>query len=171
MLQELILNCEAPLVIDADGINALAVNIDILKEHRSDVILTPHIKEFSRLTGLCVTDILARQAEVAAAFAQEHPGVTLVLKSHRTVVARDDELYLNTIGNSGMAKGGSGDALAGIIGSLSAQGLDPLPAAVSGVYIHAAAGDLATERLGKTAMLPSDLIDALSGVYRSFEAD
>ncbi len=170
VLEELIRRCDAPLVIDADGINALSQHIDILNERRGGVILTPHVKEFSRLTGLAVADILARQAEVAAAFAREHPGVTLVLKSHRTVVAQDDRLYLNTAGNSGMAKGGSGDALAGIIGSLAAQGLDPLEAAAAGVYLHACAGDIAAARLGKTAMLPSDLIDSLSEVCRSFES-
>ena len=167
--EELIACSTRPLVIDADGINALSQHIDILNERRGEVILTPHIKEFSRLTGLPVTQIIAQQPQAAAAFAHEHPGVTLVLKSHRTVIARDDQLFLNTAGNSGMAKGGSGDALAGIIGSLAAQGLDPLDAAVAGVFIHASAGDAAARRLGKTSMLPSDLIDALSEVYRSFE--
>lgn len=170
VLQELICRCEAPLVIDADGINALAAHIDILQQRRSAVILTPHVKEFSRLTGIAVSDILARQQEAAAAFAREHPGVTLVLKSHRTVIAQDDCLLLNTAGNSGMAKGGSGDVLAGIIASLAAQGVSPINAAAAGVHIHALAGDIAAEKLGRTAMLPSDIIDSLSDVYRSFES-
>lgn len=171
VLQELISRCEIPLVIDADGINALASHIDILEQRRGAVILTPHIKEFSRLTGHSVAEILAHQQELAADFANAYPGVTLVLKSHRTVIARGDELYLNTRGNSGMAKGGSGDVLAGMIASLAAQGADPLSASAAGVYLHATAGDIAAEKLGRTAMLPSDMIRCLSDVYRSFEAE
>ena len=169
VLCELIRSCEIPLIIDADGINALSTHIDILRERRGEIILTPHVKEFSRLTGLAVADILAHQQESAEAFAKEHPGVTLVLKSHRTVIAQGEQTYLNTAGNSGMAKGGSGDVLAGVIASLTAQGLDPLDAAATGVYIHAAAGDIAAEKLGKTAMLPSDMIACLSDVYTSLE--
>ena len=169
VLEALITGCEAPLIIDADGINVLSAHIDILKERRAPVILTPHVKEFSRLTGLPTAQITARQEEAAAAFAAQHPGVVLVLKSHRTVIAQDERLYLNTAGNSGMAKGGSGDVLAGIIASLTAQGLDPLSAAASGVHIHALAGDIAAERLGRTAMLPSDMIDCLSEVFTSLQ--
>lgn len=169
VLDALIERCEVPLIIDADGINALAANIDILNRRRCPVILTPHVKEFSRLSGYGVADIVARQQELAAAFARLNPGVTLVLKSHRTVVVRDDRMYLNTAGNSGMAKGGSGDVLVGIIASLAAQGVEPLCAAAAGVHLHALAGDLAAERRGRTAMLAGDIIDALSDVYRSFE--
>lgn len=169
VLHEVIRHCDAPLIIDADGINVLSTNIDILKERRCDVILTPHIKEFSRLTGCPVADILRDQQGAAEAFASRYPDITLVLKSHRTVIVRGAQSYLNTAGNSGMAKGGSGDVLAGIIASLAAQGADPLEAAASGVHIHAMAGDIAAEKLGKTAMLPSDMIACLSDVYRSFE--
>ena len=171
VLHEVVRSCTVPLVIDADGINVLSAHIDILKERRCPLILTPHVKEFSRLTGLAVSEIAVRQQECAEAFAAQYPDVTLVLKSHRTVIVRGDRRYLNTAGNSGMAKGGSGDVLAGIIASLAAQGLDPLAAAASGVHIHALAGDLAAAKLGKTAMLPTDLIGILGEVFRSFEAD
>ena len=170
VLHEVIRRCEVPLIIDADGINALAANIDILNEHRGDVILTPHIKEFSRLTGLTMPDIIAHQQEAAEEFASRYSGVTIVLKSHRTVIASGPRTYLNTAGNSGMAKGGSGDVLAGVIASLAAQGAEPAAAAAAGVHIHALAGDIAAERFGRTAMLPSDIIACLSDVYRSFEA-
>ena len=169
VLEAVIRHSVSPLIIDADGINALAQHIDILQERRAPVILTPHIKEFSRLTGRPVKDILADQAGAAARFAREYPDIILVLKSHRTVVAKNSELYLNTAGNSGMAKGGSGDVLAGVIASLAAQGTEPLSAAAVGVFLHACAGDLAAEKLSKTAMLPSDMIAALPDVFRSFE--
>ena len=161
---------KVPIIIDADGINALSLHKDILNERRSPLILTPHVKEFSRLSGLPVADIIDRQAEVAAEFSQANPDLVLVLKSHRTVIAQNGDLYLNTAGNSGMAKGGSGDVLAGIIASLAAQGASPLDAASMGVHIHALAGDTAAQKLGKTAMLPSDIIDCLSDVFRCIEA-
>ena len=161
---------KVPIIIDADGINALSLHKDILNERRSPLILTPHIKEFSRLSGLTVADIIDRQAEVASEFSQANPDLVLVLKSHRTVIAQNGTLYLNTAGNSGMAKGGSGDVLAGIIASLAAQGASPLDAAAMGVHIHALAGDTAAQKLGKTAMLPSDIVDCLSDVFRRIEA-
>ena len=169
VLRGVVRRCSVPLVIDADGINVLSEHIDILNDRCGALILTPHVKEFSRLSGIPVPDVLSHQQEVAEAFAAAHEGVTLVLKSHRTVIARKGESCLNTAGNSGMAKGGSGDVLAGVIASLAAQGADPFAAAAAGVHIHALAGDLAAARYGKTAMLPGDIIACLSDVYRSFE--
>lgn len=170
VLAAVIKSCDAPLIIDADGINALASNIDILNERRGEIILTPHVKEFSRLTGLDVPYIIGHQREAAEEFTAGYDGVTVALKSSRTVVARGSQSYFNTAGNSGMAKGGSGDVLAGVIASLAAQGADPLSAAAAGVHIHALAGDIAAQRYGRTAMLPSDIIACLSDVYRSFGA-
>jgi NAD(P)H-hydrate epimerase len=133
------------------------------------IILTPHIKEFSRLTKLSVSEILASPETHARAFCERHPNTVLALKSHRTIIAQNEKLLFNTAGNSGMAKGGSGDVLAGIIASLAAQGAKTFEAAAMGVHIHALAGDLAAEKLGKTAMLPSDIAEQLSGVYRAIE--
>lgn len=170
VLEEIIRISRIPIVIDADGINALALNIDILEELRAPIILTPHIKEFSRLTGDDITAIAADTANAADRFARRYPGVILALKNHRTVVAGDGELYLNTTGNSGMAKGGSGDVLAGVIASLAAQGVPALHAAYTGVYIHSAAGDIAAEELGKTSMLPTDITEYLGRCFSSLEA-
>ena len=166
VLTHIMTTADIPLIIDADGINALSVNIDILERANSEIILTPHVKEFSRLSGLSVERIAAEQEQVAAEFSERWPNVTMVLKSHRTVIANRGRAYINTAGNSGMAKGGSGDVLAGIIASLTAQGCEPFQAAAAGVYIHARSGDIAAERLGRTAMLPSDIIDCLSDAYR-----
>ncbi len=160
---------KVPIIIDADGINALSRHIDILNKANAEIILTPHVKEFSRLSGLSVEDILKAPAERAADFAREHGGVTLVLKGHRTYIAKGGEIFENIAGNSGMAKGGSGDVLAGIIASLSAQGASALDAAVMGVHIHALAGDIAAAKLSRTAMLPRDIIEALPEIYAKAE--
>lgn len=171
VLRAVVRHSRVPVIVDADGINALAAHKDIWDDCQSTLILTPHVKEFSRLSGLSVERIIAQQAEAAREFSLQHPGTVLVLKSHRTVIAENGVLYRNTAGNSGMAKGGSGDVLAGVIGSLAAQGAKPFEAAVTGVHIHALAGDIAAETYGKTAMLPSDIIGCLSDVFRKIEAD
>ena len=158
-------NAVCPVIIDADGINALARHIHLLDNIKADIILTPHVKEFSRLSGLSVEEILENPAEKAAGFAKAHPGITLVLKGHITYIAKDDELFENIAGNSGMAKGGSGDVLAGIIASLAAQGASPADAAAAGVHIHALSGDIAAAKLSRTAMLPGDIIKALPEVF------
>ena len=162
---------KCPVIIDADGINALAPHIHMIDDADCDIVLTPHIKEFSRISGMSVGDILADPSGAALAFCEKRPGVTLVLKSHRTYIARGGEIFENTAGNSGMAKGGSGDVLAGIISSLAAQGAGAFEAAVMGVHIHALAGDLAASELSRTAMLPSDIIEALPRIYKQIEND
>lgn len=169
VLRAVISRSRVPVIIDADGINALSLHKDILDAAHPPLILTPHIKEFSRLTGLSVSEILSDQQGAAEQFIREHPDLVLVLKSHRTVIASKGETCLNTVGNSGMAKGGSGDVLAGIIASLTAQGANPADAAAMGVHIHALVGDLAAQRFSKTAMLPSDIIACLPDIYRRIE--
>ncbi|MGI5856196.1 MAG: NAD(P)H-hydrate dehydratase [Candidatus Merdivicinus sp.] len=168
LVEDLIASSCRPLVIDADGLNCIASNPDMLLKAHVPVILTPHMKEMSRLTGLPVEVVKARRFDVAAQFASKY-GVTVVLKDANTVIATPKgERYLSDNGNAGMAKGGSGDVLAGIIASLLAQGAPTVSAAVAGVYLHAAAGDMAAQNLTQYAMLPSDLIDELPYVFRSF---
>ena len=158
-----------PVIIDADGINALARHIHDLDGYQSNIVLTPHVKEFSRLSGLSVEEILSDPAKCAVEYSIKHQDVILVLKGHRTYIAQNGEVVENIAGNSGMAKGGSGDVLAGIIASLTAQGVQPYHAAVMGVHIHALAGDLAAAKLSQTAMLPSDIIEALPEIYTKIE--
>lgn len=147
---------DGPLVLDADGINVLAQHKDILRERRGPTILTPHQGEFDRLGGAAN----AGRVESAVAMAQEL-GCIILLKGHETVITDGTTVYLNPTGNPGMAVGGSGDVLAGIIVSMLGQGLAPLEAAACGAWIHGAAGDHCAARLGQYAMLPSDMIDAL----------
>lgn len=160
---------KCPVIIDADGINALARHIHSVEGCQGEIILTPHVKEFSRLSGLSVEEILSDPAKHAEEYSLRHRDVTLVLKGHRTYIAKNGDVYENIAGNSGMAKGGSGDVLAGIIASLTAQGILPYHAAVMGVHIHALAGDIAAAKLSQTAMLPSDIIDSLPEIYTKIE--
>lgn len=160
--------CTTPMLIDADGINALSMNIDVLKASNAKVVLTPHPKEMSRLTGLSVDYINANRAKVAEEFAIAN-SVVVVLKGKDTVVTDGTNTFVNPTGNSGMAKGGSGDVLSGIIGSLMAQGVGVLESACIGVYVHGLCGDIASEQISKTAMLPRDIVEYLPKAFKIIE--
>ena len=160
---ELLRKTEKPVVLDADGINALSGHIDVLDQRRGRVtILTPHDGEFARIGG-----DLSKEDRLWAgrSFAKEH-GCILVLKGHRTLIAAPQgNVLVNTTGNSGLAKGGSGDVLTGIISSLLAQGATAIRAAALGVWLHGRAGDLAAERLTPYVMTPEDVVTALSQAF------
>ena len=143
-----------PVVVDADGLNILSRHIDVLDRRKGITVLTPHEGEFSRLSG-CPLPVGDR-VSAAAAFAEAHRCI-LVLKGHRTVTARPDgRCTVNTTGNPGMARGGSGDALAGLLGALMCQGLTDSPE--TAVWLHGRAGDLAAARKGEYGMTVADLI-------------
>ncbi|MBR2152016.1 MAG: NAD(P)H-hydrate dehydratase [Clostridia bacterium] len=168
IVKYLIDNAEIPLVIDADGINVLKYHIDILEARKRPTIITPHIGEMSRLTGLSIDYIKGQKENVALNFASKY-GVIVVLKDHNTVVASPDgKTYINHTGNPGMATGGSGDMLAGMITSLVAQGYDAFESAVAGVNLHGIAGDMAKDELTEAAMLPTDMIKMLPKVFKMF---
>lgn len=161
----LLRRAECPVILDADGINALVGHIDVLRSMRAPVILTPHQGEFSRLVGQ--SD--AGEPE-ARRFADE-TGAIVLLKSHRTAIfSSDSRLYRNTTGNPGLAKAGSGDVLAGILLSLCGQGLSPLQAACAGAYLHGAAGDRCANEIGEYGMTPTDLLDAIPKVLRRYNS-
>jgi len=150
-----------PVVIDADGLNALVGNLDVLKKTRGPVIMTPHPGEMARLLNMTIPDIQKDRIGIATAFAAKHK-VTLVLKGAGTVIANPEGLvYINTTGNPGMATGGTGDALTGMIGSFLAQGIGSLHAACLGVYLHGLAGDLAAKEKGEVGMIAGDLIEKI----------
>jgi NAD(P)H-hydrate epimerase len=168
VVRQLLTEARKPLVIDADGLNCLAATEDglrLLDDAQAEIVLTPHMLEFARLSGFSVDEIKADRFRIARAFAAEHR-VTLVLKDSNTVVAgKDGSVYMNDNGNSGLSKGGSGDLLAGMIGSFLAQGAQPVQAAVCGVYLHAAAGDAAERQLTAYGMLPSDVIGCIPAAF------
>ena len=173
LVLSLLADLEIPVVLDADGINALAEHIDILDRRTAPTVLTPHEGEFSRLTG-CALPIRDRLS-AARDFAGDH-GCILVLKGHGTVTAAPDgSAWVNTSGNPGMAKGGSGDVLAGMIAALLGQkhlrrarrvGDNTAELAADAVFYHGAAGDARARTLGEYAMLPTDLIEAIPEVLR-----
>jgi len=165
LLEHVLKNTTCPVVLDADGINAVAGNIHVLKEAKAPLLLTPHPGEMARLAGCDIPQVEADREGMALGFAQRH-NVTVVLKGHRTLIASPDgTLTVNETGNSGLAKGGSGDLLAGMIGSLLAQGLAPHQAAAVGVFLHGMAADRTAKRLSRTAMLPSDVLEDLAGIF------
>lgn len=169
LLRDIVLGEDKCLVIDADGINSLARNIDIIKQYKGNIVLTPHPGEMARLCKTTVSEINNNRLSYAENFAKEY-GVTIVLKGANSVVAfPDGECYFNVTGNPGMATGGSGDMLSGILISLLAQGLDIKTAVLSAVYIHGKAGDNAALRIGQTSLLPRDMIEELPQLFKKYE--
>jgi ADP-dependent NAD(P)H-hydrate dehydratase len=162
----LLQQAKIPLVVDADAIIALRGNTKHLIGRPSSTILTPHHGEFARLVFTDIGTVQAKRQELAVQFAAEH-GVVLVLKGHESIVTDGKQLYINTTGNPGMATGGSGDVLTGIIAALVGQGLSAFDAALLGVYVHGLAGDLAKEVLGEVSLIASDLINYLPPAFKS----
>ena len=163
LVAALVGEARCPVVLDADGINAMAGHIDRLREAACPLILTPHDGEFLRLSpgaALPPADFDAR-ADRAMALARQLSAVVL-LKGYRTAITDGTRLYRNETGNPGMATGGSGDVLAGMLVSLLGQGLAPLEAAAAAAWLHGAAGDRCAAERGEYGMTPSDLIDAAS---------
>ena len=147
---------ECPVVLDADGINVMAAHKDILRGRTRPTVLTPHAGEFARLGG----DPKAVRQTAAEAMARDL-GCILLLKGHNTVVTDGCATYINPTGNPGMAVGGSGDVLAGILVSLLGQNIEPLQATACGAWIHGAAGDICAGEIGQYGMLPTDMVHVL----------
>jgi len=159
LVVELIPEVSIPMIIDADGITALASLPEVLKKCKSTVILTPHPGEMARLTGLTTQKVQEDRIGVAKHFASAY-GCIVVLKGSKTVIATpEEEIFINPTGNPGMASGGTGDVLTGMIGGLAAQGLRPLEAVKWAVFLHGLAGDRAAQAVGEVPLIASDIID------------
>lgn len=161
---------KTPLILDADALNLISRNPSLLKHTRHSII-TPHVKEMERLCKKGTDEILSSVTEIAYDFAKKN-SVICVLKDHKTVVSNGtDKIYLNTTGNSGMATGGSGDALAGILAGLLAQrknsGASVYELTTLGVYIHGLAGDTAARTLSEYSIMATDIIEALPGILKN----
>ena len=169
LIRKLVIILKKPVVLDADGINALEGKPELLNRANAPVVITPHPGEMSRLSGLSVKRIAAAKEKVAKEFANKY-NVVCVLKGHRTVVARPDgKTYVNSTGNPGMAKGGTGDVLTGMIASFIGQGMRPFNAAMLGVYLHGLAGDLAAKEKGEVSMLASDLLNKIPEAIKKLQ--
>ncbi len=160
-----ILSCVSiPVVLDADGLNCICSQLEVLKVLKAPAILTPHPGEMSRLTGMSISDIQANRIGIARQFSQAHH-VHLILKGARTVIAHPDgTVYINLAANPGMATGGMGDVLTGVIAGLLAQGLEPEAASNVGVYLHGKAADALCDSKGPIGFMASEVAGALPGV-------
>ncbi len=169
LVRELIRNCPLPMVVDADGLNLIAEDVSVLSMAQSSLVLTPHPGEMRRLAGLEKEELGWDREKLAQDFARKY-NLTLVLKGAGTLIATPPgPLWINPTGNPGMASGGTGDVLTGLIAGFLAQGLPPFNAARLGVYVHGRAGDLAAREKGRISLIASDLIarvpDALRGLF------
>jgi NAD(P)H-hydrate epimerase len=163
VVRSMIEKYKTTIVLDADGLNAFQGQSEKLKGAGRTLVITPHPGEMARLTGLSIADVQKDRIGTARKFAKEHD-VIVVLKGHRTLVAHSDEMvWVNTTGNPGMATGGTGDVLTGMVAGLIAQHPQRIPEAVAGaVYLHGLAGDVASERVGEQSLVATDLIHCLS---------
>jgi len=159
------------MIVDADALNALAESTGGLAKPGGPRILTPHPGEFARLAKISAGQKPSREEQVALAqqLAARH-GVVIVLKGHHTIITDGKQLAENSTGNPGMATGGTGDVLTGIITALVCQGLGPFDAAVLGTHVHGFAGDLAAARMGQVSLIASDLVDFLPAAFQTVVA-
>ena len=165
-IRELLTHCQCPLLLDADALNVLEGDTGLIANAKCPVVITPHPGELARLLGLSTQEI-QNNREAAVLDAAKRTGAVVVLKGAGTLVAQNSKpLHVNMTGNPGMATGGMGDVLAGLIGGLLAQGISPFDAACTGVFLHGRAGDNAVWRGSQVSLLPSDLIKELPGSLR-----
>jgi len=165
LVRNLVLRFDGAIVLDADGLNAFAGAPEALRKHKGQLVLTPHRREFERLFERRWPEREAVRVMLAKKLSTLYDGV-LVLKGYRTLVVSGLRVYRNTTGNPGMAKGGSGDALTGVIAAFLAQGLGPFEAAAWAVYFHGRAGDLAARKTGELSLLAGDLIASLPAAFK-----
>lgn len=166
LVKAFVLNCTTPMVLDADALNCVAENPEILNSAKTDIIITPHPAEMARLVNSTAKLINEDRANIALSFAKEFKTVT-VLKGAGTIIASPcGRVLINKTGNCGMATGGSGDVLAGMIASLLAQNKNAFDCASAGVYLHGLSGDIAKDKFGIISMLPSDMVDC---IYLAFK--
>lgn len=164
-VREVVGALEIPMVLDADGLNAFEAFPELLGRGAAPRVITPHPGEAARLLQSLPSDIQKNRAATATELAERFLSVA-VLKGHRTIVADGKQSYLNKTGNPGMATGGTGDVLAGVIGALIGQKLSPYDAACLGVHVHGKAGDLAAKKVGQVSLMATDLLAALPDAFR-----
>ena len=171
VVEAVIRSAEVPIIIDADGLNAIKDNLGVLGEAKAPIVMTPHPGEMARLVGKTNDEVQSQRLEVASSFAMTY-GVYMVLKGANTVCATPDgRILINLTGNPGMSKSGSGDVLAGLLGSLLAQGMDPENAAACAVHIHGRAGDKAAEDYSQHSITANDIIIEFSDIFADIEGD
>jgi NAD(P)H-hydrate epimerase len=165
LICDTLVSVEAPIVLDADGLNALSNDPSVLQRRTGATVVTPHPGEFARLLGIDPAAVQEKREELSVRFAVEHE-VVVVLKGAGTVVTDGQRVYVNQTGNPGMATGGTGDVLTGLITAFIAQGMNGFAAAQVAVYAHGLAGDFARDALGEASLIASDLLEYLPRAMR-----
>lgn len=168
LINQIIKESSAPVVLDADGINCISLNIDVLREVQNQLVITPHPAEMARLINESTEYVQNNRIAVAKAFACEY-GCVVVLKGANTVVTDGKSVFVNTTGNAGMAMGGTGDMLSGMIGSFIAQGINPFNSAKCAVYLHGLCGDITAKELSQRGMTVDDMLELLPALLGNFE--
>lgn len=159
---------KVPTIIDADGINCIAHNIELIDNASCDIIITPHPFEMSRISGTALLDIQKNRIDQAFNFAKQH-NITVVLKGHNTVIANSKNISINHTGNAGMATAGSGDMLSGIMAAFLAQNMGVFQSAESAVHIHGICGDKSRDKYSETSTTPTSMIEMLPFVFKEIE--
>ncbi len=165
---QVIKESDVPVVLDADGINSIILNINVLSTAKAPIVLTPHPGEMAKLVGESIADVQQNRIKTAKTFAKQYNAI-VVLKGANTVVTDGKEIFLNTTGNPGMAMGGTGDMLTGMIASFIAQGISPFDAAKCAVYIHGLCGDITAKEISTLGMTIDDMLELLGALMIEFE--
>lgn len=165
LIGEIIKNIRVPLVIDADGINSISRDLSLFSNKNSEIIITPHPGELSRLLDIPIEEIQKNRIYYSKYTSKKY-NIIVVLKGYETIVCSGDEIYINNTGNPGMATAGSGDVLTGIITSFAAQGVEAFDASKLGVYVHGLAGDLAAQSNGEFSMMASDILNVIPDIIQ-----
>ena len=169
LVSEIIKKSSCPIILDADGINAINKNLNLLQEAHAPIIMTPHPGEMARLLKISAEQVQADRINIAQKFAVNF-GVVVVLKGVFTIIATPSgHIMINPTGNPGMAKGGSGDVLSGMIASFVAQGLSSVDAAMCGVFLHGLAGDTCAHRISQYGMTPTDMLDVIPHLFKDYQ--
>ena len=171
IINDLIQNVDKPIVLDADGINVLKDNLKVISNREAPLVITPHPGEMGRLLGLSPVKVEEDRIYISREFSKEYKNIVLVLKGGTTLIAKNGILYYNITGNSGMATGGSGDILTGIIASFMGRGIPPLESAILGVYIHGLSGDMAASYKGESGITATDILAYLPYVLKNIEEE
>ncbi len=159
------------MVLDADGINALADNPKLLDQVKKPIILTPHPGEMARLIGVSTKEVQSSRFEISKRFIKGKKNVTLVLKGYKTIVMDEEKFFVNGTGNPGMATAGAGDVLTGMIAALLGQGYSPFDAAQLGVYLHGSAGDFAAREVGEISLIATDILNNLPKAFLAYKGN
>jgi NAD(P)H-hydrate epimerase len=167
LIKKILYTTDKPVVIDADGLNLLRDDLDAMKNAKAKVIITPHPGEAARLLNRSASDINRDRQKSAAELAAVTGSVTVLKGAGSVVATPEGKTYINTTGNPGMATGGSGDVLTGVIAALAGQGLEPEAAAAAGVYLHGLAGDLARDQMGEYGLVASDIANMVALAIKS----